>query len=195
VPEAQPGVVEAAIEKHLSRGDPKRAYELLVHCYSVAVFAYCVQFLSGDRAMAEDITQDIFLEAGKKFDQFQRRSSAKTWLFTIAHNRCVTHALTDLRRHALLRERIRDVAQHTVASPLHDLEAGVLIQERHTRLQAALKQLNPDERSLVLLRFGVDSPAQLSTDEIARLLGMSRASAYRKLEAVLQKLKDLMHLE
>jgi predicted DNA binding protein len=48
---------------------------------------------------------------------------------------------------------------------------------------------------LVLLRFGVDSPAQLSTDEIARLLGVSRASAYRKLEAVLQKLKDLMSLE
>jgi RNA polymerase sigma-70 factor (ECF subfamily) len=154
-----------------------------------------LQFLSGDHATAEDMTQEIFLEAGKKFEQFQRRSSAKTWLFTIAHNRCVTHALTDQRRHALLRERARDVAQQTLAAPLHDLEATLLIQERYARLQVALKGLNPDERSLVLLRFGVDTPAQLSTDEIARLLGVSRASAYRKLEAVLQKLKDLMGLE
>jgi RNA polymerase sigma-70 factor (ECF subfamily) len=167
----------------------------LVRSYAYAVFAYCLQFLSGDRATAEDMTQEVFLEAGKKLDQFQRRSSAKTWLFTIAHNRCVTHALTDQRRHALLRECARDVAQQTLAAPLHDLEAMVLIQERYARLQAARKGLNPDERSLVLLRFGVDSPAQLSTDEIARLLGVSRASAYRKLEAVLQKLKDLMSLE
>ena len=190
--DAHPEAIEAAIAHHVTHGTLQCAYELLVRSYGQAVFAYCVQFFSGDPGMAEDMTQEVFLEAGKKLEQFQRRSSAKTWLLSIAHNRCVTHALTAQRRRTLRRERARDVVQQTLAAPLADLEARVLEQERHACLQAALKELSPEERSLVLLRFGVGTATQLSTDELATLLGVSRASAYRKLEAVLHKLKDRM---
>jgi RNA polymerase sigma-70 factor (ECF subfamily) len=192
VAEAHSGALEAAIQHHVTHGTPQCAYELLVRSYGQAVFAYCVQFFSGDRSRAEDLTQEVFLEAGKKLDQFQGRSSAKTWLLTIAHNRCVTQALTAQRRRTLLRERARDVVQQTLAAPLPELEARALEEERHAQLQAALRDLSPEERSLVLLRFGVGTAAQLSTEELATLLGVSRASAYRKLEAVLHKLKDRM---
>lgn len=190
--EAHPEASEAAIQHHVTHGAPQRAYELLVRSYGHTVFAYCVQFFSGDHGTAEDMTQEVFLEAGKKLEQFQGRSSAKTWLLTIAHNRCVTHALTDQRRRTLVRERARDVVQQTLAAPLPDLETHALVQERHAQLQAALRGLSPEERSLVLLRFGVETPAQLSTEDLAALLGVSRASAYRKLEAILYKLKERM---
>lgn len=190
--DAPPGAIEAAIAHHVTHGTPQRAYELLVRSYGQVVFAYCVQFLGGDHGMAEDMTQEVFLEAGKKLDQFQGRASVKTWLLTIAHNRCVTQALTAQRRRTLLRERARDVTQQTLGAPLPDLEARALEQERHAHLQAALRGLSPEERSLVLLRFGVGTAAQLSTEELATLLGVSRASAYRKLEAVLHKLKERM---
>ena len=190
--EAHSGALEAAIQHHVTHGAPQRAYELLVRSYGRAVFAYCVQFFSGDHDTAADMTQEVFLEAGKKLEQFQWRASVKTWLLTIAHNHCVTYALTAQRRRTLLRERARDVVQQTLAAPLPDLEARSLIQERHARLQAALRGLSPEERSLVLLRFGVETSLQLSTEELATLLGVSRASVYRKLEVVLHKLKERM---
>jgi RNA polymerase sigma-70 factor (ECF subfamily) len=178
------------MQYQVTHGTPQGAHELLVRTYGPAVFAYCVQFLSADHGTAEDMTQEVFLEAGQQLTHFQGRASIKTWLLTIAHHRCVTQARTTQRRRTLERTRARDVVQQTLAAP--ELEACALEEERQARLQAALKGLSPAKRSLVLLRFGVGTAAQLSTEELATLFGVSRASAYRHLEAVLHKLKERM---
>ncbi|WP_412542916.1 RNA polymerase subunit sigma-70 [Longispora sp. K20-0274] len=61
--------------------------ELLVHCYR----------LLGSLTDAEDVVQEVLLAAWRGFNDFEHRSSARTWLYRIATNRCL-NALRDRAR-------------------------------------------------------------------------------------------------
>jgi len=51
-----------------------------------AVYRFALRLTAGDRAEADDIVQDTFLRAYRHWDTYQRGTSARAWLFTIARN-------------------------------------------------------------------------------------------------------------
>jgi RNA polymerase sigma-70 factor (ECF subfamily) len=57
--------------------------EALPHLDAVYRYAYT---LARDRAAAEDLTQDTFLQALRHWDQFRPGTNARAWLFTICRN-------------------------------------------------------------------------------------------------------------
>ena len=78
---AQP---DAAILRRAQRGDQK-AFAVIVHSYERLVFTYVFR-LVGDRRLAEDLTQDVFLKVYRGLPGFGERSAFTTWLFQIAKN-------------------------------------------------------------------------------------------------------------
>jgi RNA polymerase sigma-70 factor (ECF subfamily) len=68
-------------------GDPAEAVRALIDREGGAVFAFSLR-LCGNRADAEDLTQETFLQAFRRWETFQGRSSARSWLFTIATRLC-----------------------------------------------------------------------------------------------------------
>jgi len=66
------------------RGDSK-AFEGLYRAHSGRVYGLCLR-LTGDRAGAEDCTQETFINAWKALPRFEARSSFRTWLHRIAVN-------------------------------------------------------------------------------------------------------------
>ncbi|MBO0837954.1 MAG: sigma-70 family RNA polymerase sigma factor, partial [Actinobacteria bacterium] len=66
--------------------DPYRR-ELQVHCYRIL----------GSVQDAEDVLQETLLAAWRGLSRFEERASMRTWLYTIATNRCL-NALRDNRR-------------------------------------------------------------------------------------------------
>src|SRR5664279_5033160 len=67
------------------RGGDVSAYDALVRKYERQVFRIA-QHITQNREYAEDITQDAFLKAYEKLDQFQGNSKFSTWLVRIAVN-------------------------------------------------------------------------------------------------------------
>jgi RNA polymerase sigma-70 factor (ECF subfamily) len=59
----------------------------LMKAYGDLVFRYCLRKLR-NRALAEDVHQQVFIEAYRDLDGFQGRSSDSTWLIGIARHRC-----------------------------------------------------------------------------------------------------------
>ncbi len=59
----------------------------LFHLHSAAVHSLGLR-ICGTPQEAEDLVQETFLEAFRKWDQFQGRSSPKTWLYSIATRAC-----------------------------------------------------------------------------------------------------------
>jgi len=74
------------------RGGDKGAFVALVKRYERELFHFLARFL-GDRASAEDIFQEAFLQVHQSADQFDPARRFKPWLFTIAANKA-----RDLRR-------------------------------------------------------------------------------------------------
>lgn len=66
---------------------PDEAVRRLADIYGGQIFALGLRFC-GNRADAEDLVQDVFLQAFRAWDQFEGRSSPKTWLYTIAARAC-----------------------------------------------------------------------------------------------------------
>jgi len=67
------------------RGDSD-AFPVLVERYQRELFHFLVRFL-GDRASAEDVFQDSFLQVHQSADQFDPERRFRPWLFTIAANK------------------------------------------------------------------------------------------------------------
>jgi RNA polymerase sigma-70 factor, ECF subfamily len=71
---------------HPGRSDDA-AFTELVAPHRAALLAHCYR-MTGSLHDAEDALQDTLLRAWRAFDQFEGRSSLRTWLFTVATNSC-----------------------------------------------------------------------------------------------------------
>jgi RNA polymerase sigma-70 factor (ECF subfamily) len=122
----------------------------------------------GDRPTAEDLTGDVFKSAIEGLPGFRGPVQALGgWLFRIAH-----HDLSDYRRRQA-RNRVQpldDLLDEAVlAGGAVDPEELALDRVEGDRVLAALRQLSPDQREVLLLRLVAD----LTAPEVAGILNKS----------------------
>src|SRR5687768_2047263 len=80
-----PGTTDEQLLESYRQGN-KNAFALLVERYHRELFHFLVRFL-GDRAAAEDVFQETFLQVHQSADQFDTQRRFRPWLFTIAANK------------------------------------------------------------------------------------------------------------
>lgn len=118
--------------------------------------------LLGDRMLAEDATQDAWLNVWRSLPTFQRGRSFRPWLLTIVANRCRTLS----RRVVPVISLDADDPQHVIVAAVDDVAALYVRQETDAEVRAALAQLPLDQRAVVDLRYF----AGLDLAEIAAVL-------------------------
>lgn len=143
--------------------DRRASIAALMEAHGDAVFGFCLRVMR-DRALAEDVVQQVFLEAYRDLDRFEGRSSPRSWLFGIADHRCLDALKSQQRRSNLIENNEQAVLEFEDPGP------GPLEYADDVRLFAALddclKRLSPDVRATVLLRF----QTELTYEELAVLL-------------------------
>jgi RNA polymerase sigma-70 factor (ECF subfamily) len=184
--------VDEQLRTHLAGEAYNDALTLLTETYMAPVFRYCLRMCQGQRALAEEITQQVFEAACRSIGQFRAEASAKTWLFAIAHHQVLRALARQRRQEILLQQWSQTHPGQTEGStpPEDDVPSSADV----ARLRAVLTQaaLTPVDRSLVLLRFGINVPQALSVNEVATVLGLSRDMVYRRLKHSLAQLKKLL---
>jgi len=190
-----PVTVDVQVRAAIEAGEYKEALGLLAHTYLDLVFGYCFRVLNEDTSRAKDVTQQVFEEACRGLTKYRGEASVKTWLLAIAHHQCLKEIASGERRRGILQRHQDDVATHLHAEAALPAESAVLSREWLARLTWALDQLPPEDRSILIMRFGVGVPHELSAPEIAQILGVSRAAAYRRLQEALVRLRRIMHDE
>jgi RNA polymerase sigma-70 factor (ECF subfamily) len=153
-----PGVLRKA-----QRGD-ERAFTLIVRAYEQPVFNYVLR-LVGDRSLAEDLTQEIFLRVFQGLPGFSLRSRFTTWLFQVTKNR----VLDELRA---LERRPRAVVTLDDIPPLEVLDQPFERTETIDAVWRAIGSLNVDLKMALLLRDIVG----LAYTEIADALEITLAT-------------------
>ncbi|MBQ8555390.1 MAG: sigma-70 family RNA polymerase sigma factor [Clostridia bacterium] len=140
--------------------------------YGDLITRTCCLYL-GDRTLAEDAAQDTFIRAWKSMAQFSGRNNAtpKSWLVRIAINVCRNY-----RRTAWFRRTDRSVT-------LEELPLAAAAEDRMLLLTV---QALPDRyRQVIILRYYHG----MSLEETARTLGLSRSTAYHRLQKALKALR------
>jgi RNA polymerase sigma-70 factor (ECF subfamily) len=145
------------------RGD-ERAFNLIVRAYETPVYNYVLR-LVGDRALAEDLTQEVFLRVYQGLPKFSLRCRFTTWLFQVTKNR----VLDELRASE---RRPRSVVAIDDIPPLEVLDAPVERVEAMDAVWRSVEDLNVDLKMALLLRDVVG----LSYTEIADSLEITLAT-------------------
>ena len=152
-----------SILRKAQRGD-ERAFAIILRSYETPVFNYVLRMV-GDRALAEDLTQEVFLRVYQGLPNFSLRSRFTTWMFQVTKNR----VLDELRA---VERRPRTVVAIEDAPSLEVLDTPLESLEEMDALWRAINDLSVDLRMALLLRDVVG----LSYTEIADSLEITLAT-------------------
>jgi RNA polymerase sigma-70 factor (ECF subfamily) len=144
-----------------------------------AVYRYLV-FLTGDRALAEDLAAETFEKALRSWRRFDpRRGAPRTWLCRIARNVALDHLRGERRRRRREERWTQDV---------RELVEPVFSEGFSAPLEAALRQLSAGEREVLALCVVLE----LDGASAARVLGISRTACSTRLSRALKRLEERM---
>jgi RNA polymerase sigma-70 factor (ECF subfamily) len=180
-----------------AQGRDAEAFQTLVLRYQDRVYNTAYR-LTGDRTLAEDLTQEVFFKAYKALKKFQGKSSFSTWLYRITVNAC-----TSEWRKAAAQKRGKEVPfpkagedaegrqwepAGTDGNPGEQAERA----ERNALVQKAIESLEDDYRTVVVLRdiegFSYEDIAEI----IERPVGTVRSRLHRARSELKEKLKNLI---
>ncbi len=168
-----------------AQADP-HAFDTLYRRYLPRIYRYtCAQTANAEDAA--DLTQQIFLQALDALPAYRARGLPfAAWLFRIARNAVIDAHRR--RRHSALAWETLPEALHTSSSD-NDPETLLLRRESLGRLHELLAALDGEKRELLALRFA----GQLSSSEIATVVGKSPAAVKKQLTRLIQALKEQYH--
>ncbi|MCL4546107.1 MAG: sigma-70 family RNA polymerase sigma factor [Chloroflexi bacterium] len=136
------------------------AFGNLYSLHVARVYRHCY-FRSGDRAEAEDFTQQTFLQAWRALNRYrQGETPFVAWLLAIAHN-----VVVSAQRRSRI-DRLPELAMETVAASTDDPERVALLHADTEAVRHALRKLKPDRQQVVVLRFF----ESMTVEEVASLL-------------------------
>ena len=141
-----------------------------------AVHRYLL-FLTGNRAVAEDLTGETFEKAFRLWRRFDpRRGTPRAWLCRIARSAALDHFRSEERRRRREERYAREVsdAEEPMIGP--------------GALEAALSRLSPADREVIALRVLLE----LDGPTAARVLGISPTACSTRLSRALKRLEEMM---
>ena len=172
------------------------AFETLVEKYKQPVFNLVYRSLR-DASEAEDIAQNVFLQAFKAADRYRVSAKFSTWLFTIARNLCLNEIRRRSRHPADSLDATRPDDDGHPVRQYEDMKitaaSRTLLQgELVGKVEEAIAGLPENQRTAMLLC----REEELSYEEISDVLGCSLSATksliHRARETLKLKLKPYL---
>lgn len=166
------------------RAGDRDAFRLLVERHSRSIFRLAFR-MTGNEHDAEEVVQETFLRAYRKLGDFESRANFSTWLYRIAAN--CSYDLLERRRpqHAAAPLHDDEGEEIPLPSPAPTPERLLLSAELRRRLQDAMAELTPVERSAFVLRHF----EQKSIAEIGKALDLKESAAKNSIFRAVQKMR------
>ncbi len=160
------------------------AFGLLYERYLDRVYRY-ISYRTGNTAVAEDLTSEVFLNAWKAIERYEDRGYAfSTWLLRLANNEVTDYYRTNRNDMSL---PDTDMHQSTLPEPSQFVDGQV----EQLELLRAVQQLPDEWRQIILLRFVEGIPF----DEVASIIGKSSGACRVIQHRALGRLRELLTVE
>lgn len=161
------------------RGGEMAAFERLYHEHAGRVFAICLR-MTADRSRAEDLTQETFLRAWDRLEQFRGDAAFGAWLRRVTINVVLADRRSRSRRQDKERPAPDETRLEHPIDPPHP-SSGL-------DLDAALSRL-PEGARTVFVLHDVEGYRH---DEIARMLGVATGTSKTQLHRARKLLREAL---
>ncbi len=192
-----PDAIEERLVARLVARD-ERAFNELVHAYERRVFALVLRMI-GNRAEAEDLAQEVFVQVFKAIGSFRGDSKLSTWIYRIAVNLCKNRTKYLRVRHSGEEEELEAVAERVPLGEARRANVGqverpdeaIAGKQVEQIVQRAILALEPDFRECLVLR----DVEELSYEEIGEITGLAPGTVKSRIHRARGMLREIVERE
>lgn len=159
-------------------------FETIYHQHHPMVLQMCLGFVNGDRDIANDLLQEVFISIWGNFDKFKGASTYKTWIYRITVNTCLQHIKKEKKEKTLPISEVENQAQN--------INPADTINHDTSKLYKAIGQLKEIDRLIIMMVL-----ENQDYESISEIIGIKpinvRVKIYRikgRLEKILKNNKD-----
>lgn len=151
--------------------DSSKYFEILYKRYYQKVLDKCYSFVK-NRAIAEELTEDIFIKTFEKLSTFKQKSSFSSWLYSITYNHCIDYLREKKKLHYPNWSRDNEIPE------IIDETEETIEHITYDKLLVILELIHPEEKALLLMKYKDD----LSMKQIGVALRISEDAAKMRLK-------------
>jgi RNA polymerase sigma-70 factor, ECF subfamily len=166
--------------ERLAAGD-QQALRVLFMQYRLPVFRFIAR-ITRNEAVAEEQTNEVFLEVWRNAKSFRGASSPYTWMLSIARNK----AFGALRRRR--EESLKDGEEDDTPDESFDPEALLVISDKSEVLRRCISALSAEHRAIVDLVYY----HELSVAEVSAVVGIPEGTVKTRLFNARKRLSALL---
>jgi RNA polymerase sigma-70 factor (ECF subfamily) len=181
------------LERLVARDE--RAFNELVRTYERRVFGLVLRML-GQRAEAEDLTQEVFVQVFKAIGSFRGDSKLSTWIYRIAVNLCKNRAKYLRVRHAGEQDQLEEVAErlplaqarHANVAQLERPDEAMAGRQVEAIVRQAISEVDENFRECLILC----DVEELSYEEIAEITELPVGTVKSRIFRARAQLRELV---
>ncbi|MEO6682450.1 MAG: RNA polymerase sigma factor [Ginsengibacter sp.] len=155
----------------------KHLLETLHGDYHMMVMQICMGYTKGDRDLAKDLSQEVFINIWRALKSFKNESGYKTWIYRITVNTCLKYIRDKKDTHHRTIEEESLIAE-TVSDPPND--------QNYQLLYMAIGQLKEVDRLIMMLMLD-----ELKYQEISEIIGISEGNLRVKIHRIKKEVKNI----
>ncbi len=152
--------------------EKERQFENLVREHKRTIYTVCYMF-SKNSAEVDDLFQEILIRMWKGFDSFEKRSSARTWIYRVALNAAINNDRKERRR----------ISTVPLTIDIDPYEADDPSTHQIRQLYDRINKLDLIDRSLILLWL-----EGVTYEEIGAIIGITPSNVGVRLLRIKDKL-------
>ena len=165
-----------------ARAGEAAAWDALFRRYQLPTYVYIFELVH-DRQTSLDIVQETFINAARHIGSLREDAKFGSWLFGIAHQKCIQRWRKQAREE-MLRDEFANAPVQFETAP-DDL---LIREEQEAEFMKLLNELPAPQRSVLLLHFMED----FSLEEIAGITGVSIGTVKSRLHYAKKSLRKLL---
>lgn len=184
---------EILIAKYQESGNRRFVNELFERYYA-RVSAWCYR-MSGDKGLAADLAQEVFMKIFRNLDSFRGTSKFGTWVYAIARNHCFSAARSQAAR------PVEEGGESLDVFTSDAIDSHTLLEQESAKQlmnEFVNRTLDPTEKQVMVLHYVEELPLE----SVTRILGLTNqsgaksfvVSARRKLKAEFDRWQALQQL-
>ena len=149
-------------------------------CYPM-VLQMCLGFMKGDVDLANDLSQEVFINIWNAFEKFKGQSAHKTWVYRITVNTCLQYIRKEKKKSRLSFEKF----EHTLVEESQNSESNL-----EQDLYRAIGQLEELDRLIIMMVL-----EKQDYDTISNVLGIKPTNVRVKIHRIKKRLKKILDHE